>query len=106
MCAANPFDDYLERPEPAYAWHDTGARVTPKLSDATAHILNVTSLAWLDENKNKAGVVVLPSGLQYKVLKEAPKKHTQLRQACAAVIGEQCERRSQPRSLLTADWRD
>lgn len=29
-------------------------------------------LAWLDENKNKAGVVVLPSGLQYKVLKEAP----------------------------------
>ena len=46
-----PLDDYVSKVEPKYGWRDTGARVTPFLSDTTAHILNVTSLEWLDVSR-------------------------------------------------------
>merc|ERR1712228_272246 len=34
-----------------------------------ARASNAAGLAFLEENKNKPGVIVLPSGLQYKVLR-------------------------------------
>ena len=49
--AATPLDDYVSKPEPVYAFFDTGATVKPTLSTSTAHILNVTSLKWLDESR-------------------------------------------------------
>ena len=39
-----PFDAYLERPEPDFAWRDTGVNITgPLLFGGVARILNVTS---------------------------------------------------------------
>ena len=43
--AKNAIDEYVEMPEPAFKWFDTGARV--KTLGGTAHILNVTSLQWM-----------------------------------------------------------
>lgn len=45
--AKNAIDEYVETPEPAFKWFDTGARV--KTLGGTAHILNVTSLQWMTE---------------------------------------------------------
>lgn len=49
--AATPLDDYVSKPEPVFGWVDTGLRVTGMLSGGTAHILNVTSLQWMDETR-------------------------------------------------------
>ena len=47
-----PFDAYLERPEPDFAWRDTGVNITgPLLFGGVARILNVTSQKWLDESR-------------------------------------------------------
>ena len=47
-----PFDAYLERPEPDFAWRDTGVNITgPLLFGGVARILNVTSQRWLDESR-------------------------------------------------------
>ena len=46
IAASGPLDDYINAPEPAFAWRDTAARVKLPLG-GTAHILNVTSLQWL-----------------------------------------------------------
>lgn len=45
----NALDKYVSTPDPNFHWFDTGARVKPTLSSATAHILNVTSQQWLTE---------------------------------------------------------
>lgn len=48
-----PLDDYVNRPEKVFNWQDTGVTVKPLdgLLGATAYILNVTSLEWLDTTK-------------------------------------------------------
>ena len=53
---ATPLDDYVSKPEPDFAWRDTGKTVWPLAFGGRAHLLNVTSLAWLDESK----AVVVP----------------------------------------------
>jgi len=45
----NALDKYVSTPDPNFHWFDTGARVKPAFSSATAHILNVTSQQWLTE---------------------------------------------------------
>ena len=48
--ASSPLDDYVNQPEPAFGWFDTGVRVKLPFG-ATAHILNVTSQQWLTEKE-------------------------------------------------------
>ena len=51
LTAATPLDDYVSKPEPDYAWRDTGKSVWPLAFGGRAHLLNVTSLSWLDTSK-------------------------------------------------------
>ena len=44
----------------------------PGLSPPMAFGTNCDDLAWLEENAKAPGVISLPCGLQYKVLKTAP----------------------------------
>jgi len=48
---ATPLDDYVSKPEPDFAWRDTGDTVWPLLFGGKAYILNVTSLRWMDESR-------------------------------------------------------
>ena len=46
----NSFDEYINKIEPDFKWRDTG--VTQRtLLGSKVHVLNVTSLKWLDETK-------------------------------------------------------
>lgn len=47
--AGNPLDDYVSKPEAVYKYFDTGQRIKT-LTGGTAHVLNVTSLAYLDRD--------------------------------------------------------
>jgi PhoPQ-activated pathogenicity-related protein len=81
---ATPLDDYVSKPDSNYKWHDTGARVTPLLSTATAHILNVTSQQWLDTSR-----AVGPNGAiwMHQVAVVVPKHITQTKVAMAVKTG-------------------
>ena len=63
----------METPEPDYAWSDTGVNFKTLLS-GSAHVLNVTSLRWLNETIYEAEggpvwshqvVVVYPPNIKY-----------------------------------------
>ena len=51
VSATPEFDAYIEKKEAVFSWVDTQQRVQPELSTATAHVLNVTSLEWLDVSR-------------------------------------------------------
>lgn len=66
--------DYIDLPEPDYKWHDTGITFTT-LFGGQAHVLNVTSLKWLNDTIYTAygghvwthhAVVIIPKNLVYK----------------------------------------
>jgi hypothetical protein len=44
-------DDYLAEPEAVYKWHELPKLTFQTLSGSTGHILNVTSLEYLDSSK-------------------------------------------------------
>jgi len=50
MNDTNALDDYVNKPDSNYKWHDTAARVK-LISGGTGHVLNLTSQQWLDESK-------------------------------------------------------
>jgi PhoPQ-activated pathogenicity-related protein len=69
-------DDYMAKPEAVFNWSDTGARITT-LTGGTGHVLNVTSLTWLDVTR---AYTDLPSGptsvWTHQVIVVVPKKLT------------------------------
>ena len=69
-------DDYMAKPEAVFNWSDTGARITT-LTGGTGHVLNVTSLTWLDVTRAYSD---LPSGRTsvwtHQVIVVVPKKLT------------------------------
>lgn len=68
--AASPFWDYVNKPDPAYAWRDTGFRYHEK--GWTGYMLNLTSQTWLspaDSNRyiwTHQLLVVVPDNLKDK----------------------------------------
>eukprot|EP01061_Rhynchopus_euleeides_P010762 TRINITY_DN20338_c0_g1_i1.p1 TRINITY_DN20338_c0_g1~~TRINITY_DN20338_c0_g1_i1.p1 ORF type:complete len:547 (+),score=155.79 TRINITY_DN20338_c0_g1_i1:88-1641(+) len=71
---ATPLDDYINKDDGMFEWHDTQARVHTLLG-STAYVLNVTSQQWLDVSKahgpNGAlwmhqAVVVVPKTLRIR----------------------------------------
>ena len=57
----------------------------------------------MDDLESRTMHVFISRALQ-KVLKEAPKKHVQLRQSCAAVIGEQLAKSLPSASLSPSEF--
>lgn len=45
----SPLDTYVNKPDPNYAWFDTGARVD--MVTSKGHVLNLTSQQWLDPSR-------------------------------------------------------
>ncbi|KAJ9467326.1 Autocrine proliferation repressor protein A [Diplonema papillatum] len=72
VALATPLDDYINKADPVYQWHDTGIRYRTKLL-GTGYVLNVTSQQWLDETK-AAG----PSGAlwTHQIVVVVPRAHT------------------------------
>ena len=52
MVASDPFDNYINKPEPEFNWYYTG-RTFQTLTGGTAYVLNVTSIRWLDDSQYK-----------------------------------------------------
>ena len=80
-----PFDAYLERPEPDFAWRDTGVNITgPLLFGGVARILNVTSQRWLDASRASG-----PNGAlwTHQVAVVIPKKLTVTTAAISVMTG-------------------
>ena len=73
VVTATPLDDYINKPEPDFAWRDTGKVVWPLAFGGKAHMLNVTSLRWLDESR-----AATPNGAvwSHQVAVVVPKKLT------------------------------
>lgn len=71
--ALTPLDTYIRKVEPKFAWRDTGVVYDKLIFGSTAHMLNVTSLEWLDTTK-----AVGPNGAlwTHQVLVVIPKKVT------------------------------
>ena len=71
--ALTPLDVYVQKSEPKYSWYDTGVVVDKMLFGSTAHMLNVTSLEWLDTAR-----AVGPNGAiwSHQVMVVIPKKLT------------------------------
>eukprot|EP01013_Petalomonas_cantuscygni_P036986 TRINITY_DN67736_c0_g1_i1.p1 TRINITY_DN67736_c0_g1~~TRINITY_DN67736_c0_g1_i1.p1 ORF type:complete len:526 (-),score=77.60 TRINITY_DN67736_c0_g1_i1:197-1723(-) len=49
-----PLDLFVNAPDPAFSWHDTGDRISLEL--ATGYVLNMTSQAWVTPDKNSRPV--------------------------------------------------
>ena len=68
-------DDYLAKPEEVFNWHEVPKLSFETLSGNTAHILNVTSLEYLDISKvyspkgsvwNHEVMILVPKEIQHK----------------------------------------
>ena len=73
---ATALDDYVSKPSPHFRWHDTGATIQTAFG-GVAHVLNVTSQQWLDEERAQGPggtgpiwthqvVVVIPKVVQFR----------------------------------------
>ena len=82
--ALTPLDDYVRKPESVYAWHDTGFVYQKLPFKSTAHMLNVSSLEWLDTSK-----AVGPNGAlwTHQVLVVVPEKVTIFNMSTVVLTG-------------------
>ena len=57
-CSATPLDDYIQRPEPRFAYRDTGLRIGSGGASATwdGYIFNVTTLQWLTDSDSSQSI--------------------------------------------------
>ena len=84
------FKDYMEEPDDNFAWFDTGVSF-PTLFGGRAHVLNVTSIKWLNDTVYEADgghiwthqvAIVVPRKLVYRnisniyIASVAPRKNT------------------------------
>lgn len=81
---STPLDDYVSKPEPDFSWRDTGDTVWPLVFGGKAHILNVTSLRWMDESRAYS-----PNGAlwSHQVAVVIPKKLTVTNVSIAVMTG-------------------
>ena len=72
---SNVLDDYLSKPEAVFKWHEVPELSFQTLSGNTAHILNVTSLEYLDISKvfspkgsvwDHEVMILVPKEIQHK----------------------------------------
>lgn len=79
-----PLDTYIRKPEPVFKWRDTGFVIDKMLFGSTAHMLNVTSLEWLDTSK-----AIGPNGAvwTHQVMVVIPKKLTIFNMSTVVLTG-------------------
>ena len=79
-----PLDAYVSKPEAVYKWRDTGHVISGLIFGGEAHILNVTSLEWMDTTR-AAG----PNGAvwTHQVAVVVPKKITITNISMAVMTG-------------------
>lgn len=72
--SADVISDYVNQPEEVYNWVYEKDQTFRTYWDSTAHVLNVTSLTWMDETRGKCPggavwthqvVVIIPNNLLY-----------------------------------------